>query len=309
MTKACFIVNPVSAAGKTRRLWPEVEREIRRLWGKNYEVAFTERPFHAAHLTSDALRRGCSKIVSVGGDGTLNEVVNGFFDGGKLIAPKAALGIVELGTGADFVKSLALPADFRQTLRLIAEGPAEKMDVGLASFHGRDGKWQSRYFANILDFGLGGAVVERVNRSSKRLGGKLAFLKGILLTLATYKNKTIRFRLDDGPWQTQKLNNFIVANGRYFGGGLLPAPEARLDDGQFDVVLLGDVGRLEAVLNLSKLRRGTHFENPKVSGTRASRVEAESVEPVFIDMDGEFVGTLPIKILVLPRILPILKSS
>ncbi len=308
MKKVCFIVNPISAAGKTGRLWPKLEQEIRRLWGNVYEVTFTERPFQAAQLTSQALRGGCPKVVSIGGDGTLNEVVNGFFDRGKLIAPEAALGILELGTGADFVKSLALPAGVPRLLHLIRDGRPEKIDVGLATFLGKNGRQQSRYFINILDFGLGGAVVERVNRSSKRLGGKIAFLKGILLTLATYKNKSIRFRLDEGPWQTQKLNNFIVANGRYFGGGLLPAPQALLDDGLFDVVLLGDVGRLEAVLNLSKLRKGTHFENPKVSGTRAAQIEAESIEPVFIDMDGEFVGELPAKILVLPQILPILKS-
>ncbi len=306
MTRTCFIVNPVSAAGKTGRWWPRVERVIRRLWGRDFEVAFTERPWHAAELTSRALRRGCLRVVSVGGDGTLNEVVNGFFDRGRFIQPQAALGLLELGTGADFAKSLPLPKKPEEVLEIIRNGRSRKIDLGLAEFTGTNGTVCSRYFVNILDFGLGGAVVERVNRASKRWGGKAAFLKGILVTLATYKNKTIRFQLDDGPWQTRKLNNFIVANGRYFGGGLLPAPQADLSDGKFDIVFLGDVGRLEAVLNLSKLRKGTHFENPKVSGTRAARVQAESEEPVFIDIDGEFVGTLPIKILVLPQILPIL---
>ncbi|NOY77310.1 MAG: diacylglycerol kinase family lipid kinase [Calditrichaeota bacterium] len=302
----CFIVNPVSAGGSTGKKWPEIEALLKKNYAFEFEVVFTQSPLHATRLTREALRRGTERIVGIGGDGTLNEIVNGFFEGDGLINPEAVLGVLEIGTGADFIKTLGQQPTVGQAILHLNEARSQTIDVGKAEFLTPENKTETRYFLNILDFGLGGAVVERVNRTTKRFGGKISFLVGILSTLLTFKNKHIRYRLDDGNWQSGMFNDIVVANGRYFGGGLFPAPEALLDDGLFDVVFLGDVGRLEAVLNLSKLRKGTHFENPKVSLTRARRIEAQSEETVFVDMDGELVGTLPLKVLILPQKLRIL---
>ena len=112
--------------------------------------------------------------------------------------------------------------------------------------------------------------------------------------------------MDNGEWNTHILNNFVVANGKYFGGGLKVAPDAIIDDGIFEIVLLGDYGKIEAIFNLSDLRKGKHVTNPKVSTLKATSLEATADEPVFIDMDGEFVGKLPIKVSMLPGIFPIL---
>ena len=149
--------------------------------------------------------------------------------------------------------------------------------------------------------------MERTNRSTKRFGGKMTFLWSILITLLQYKNQEIRYKLDDGAWQTGKFNNFIVANGRYFGGGLNPAPIALLDDGLFDVVSFGDIGRIDAINNLSNLRKGTHLKHSKISITHARTIEAASDNQVYIDMDGEFVGTVPIRVEILPKKLSLLQ--
>lgn len=302
----CFIVNPVSAGGSTGKKWPKIEALLRKLYAFDFELAFTERPLHAVELTREANRRGVQRIVGVGGDGTLNEILNGFFEKDVPVNPTASLGILELGTGADFAKTLGPQPTVEQAILHMNDVQPKLIDVGKAEFISFANKPDTRYFLNILDFGLGGAVVERVNRTTKKFGGKISFLIGILATLLTFKNKSIRYRLDDGDWQSGIFNDVIVANGRYFGGGLLPAPGALLDDGLFDVVFLGDVGRVEAVLNLSKLRKGRHFENPKVSLSRARKIEAQSEEDIFVDMDGELVGKLPLKVLILPQKLRIL---
>ena len=304
----CFIVNPVSAGGSTGKQWPKIEALLKKLYAFDFELAFTERPLHATQLVQEAIQRGVQRIVAVGGDGTLNEIVNGFFEKDVMVNPAVSLGILEIGTGADFVKTLGPQPTVEQAILHMNDAEPKLIDVGRAEFVSFENRTQERYFLNILDFGLGGAVVERVNRTTKRFGGKISFLIGILSTLLTFKNKPIRYRLNEGNWQSGMFNDVIIANGRYFGGGLFPAPAALLDDGLFDVVFLGDVGRLEAVLNLSKLRKGTHFENPKVSLTRARKIEAQSEENVFVDMDGELVGKLPLKVLILPQKLRILSN-
>lgn len=304
--KTLFIVNPKSASGKTGRIWPGIQRFLTENYEHEFEVVYTEGPLHATDLARNGIQHGWECLVSVGGDGTLNEVLNGFFQDDRLIRARVVLGLLEIGTGADFIKSFYGQQDFQTQITRMKDARPRKIDVGRADFFSLDGEPVTRYFINILDFGIGGAVVERVNRSTKRLGGRISFLWNILATLSVYQNKTIRYCLDQGKWESRTLNNFIVANGRYFGGGLCPAPHAQLDDGLFDIVLFGNIGRLEAMTNLSSLRQGTHLENPKISTARARHIEATSEEAVFIDMDGEFVGQLPIKVSILPEVLPVL---
>ncbi|HHM23428.1 MAG TPA: diacylglycerol kinase family lipid kinase [Bacteroidetes bacterium] len=300
-----FIVNPAAAAGRTGKLWPRVEAEIRRRWGSSYVAHMTEHPLHAVDLTRRELRKGAEIVVSVGGDGTLNEVVNGFFLRREPVRPEAALGMLCFGTGADFVRSTGWPKDYHRALDRLKDPRFRRIDLGWARFTDLGSRKTERLFLNIADFGIGGAVVDRVNRSSKRLGGRISFLSAILVTFLTYRNQTVEYRADGGRWQRQVLNNFIIGNGRYFGGGLNPAPEAELDDGLFDVVLIGDVGFWEAVRNLPRLRRGTHLSHPKISFFRAKSLEARSEAPHFIDMDGECVGQLPLQAGILHRALRI----
>ncbi len=302
-----FIVNPESANGATKKRWPAIQELLESTYPFEFETVFTEKPLHETQLAREGVLRGYDRIICVGGDGTLNGVLNGLFHQGRLLRQEVALGVLEIGTGADFAKTLGFPSGTADAVNQLTRVQPQKIDVGEARFLSLEGSQVVRHFINILDFGIGGAVVERVNRTTKRFGGRISFLWAILVALFRYQNKTIRYRLDEGEWNSGVLNNFIVANGRYFGGGLFPAPSAELNDGWFDVVLFGDIGRWEAVMNLPRLRAGTHLSNPHVQITRARRVEAESSEVVFIDMDGDLVGQLPIRISIMPGVLPFLK--
>ena len=301
--KTRFIVNPISANRATEKRWPAIQRLLESVYPFEFEAVFTEKPLHETELAREGILEGNDRIISVGGDGTLNGVLNGFFEHGRFLGQGVALGVLEIGTGADFAKTLGLPSETEDAINRLTRAQPRKIDVGRAIFLSLDGNQIARYFINILDFGVGGAVVERVNRTTKRFGGKISFLWAILVTLLRYQNKKIRYRLDEGEWKSGVLNNFIVANGRYFGGGLLPTPAAELDDGWFDVALFGDLGRWEAIANLPSLRAGTHLSNPHVQIVRARQIEAESDEVVFIDMDGDLVGQLPITISIMPGVL------
>jgi YegS/Rv2252/BmrU family lipid kinase len=260
---------------------------------------------HAPSLVRDALGEGVSLIVAVGGDGTFNEVVNGFFEDGRAVNPEARLAIVPVGTGSDLRRTLSVPADVEAAARRIARGRSKTVDVGLATYRDREGEVRQRHFVNVADFGAGGAVVDKVNRTTKVFGGRISFLWAILTTLPKYRNTRVRYR-GDGQQGDLVMNNFVVANGRYFGGGLMPAPHAEMDDGLLDVVIIGDITFKEARRNLGRLRRGEHLSLPQVTHFRAATVETECLDPALLDLDGEMVGSNPTRFAVLPRTLRIL---
>lgn len=275
---------------------------------ERFDLVFTRGPLHATELARQHLQRGYEMIIAVGGDGTINEAVNGFFEKGKNLFPQAVLGILSAGSGGDFPKTLGWDRDLSRGARRLRGTRTRTVDVGRATFQNLQGDKETRYFLNVADFGSGGAVVEKVNRTSKVLGGSLSFLWGILSTLLRYKNKEIRFTIDRGEERSAILNNLIVANGKYYGGGLRSAPDAAIDDGLFQFVAIGDVTFPEIVWNLPRFRRGTHLAHPKIESYTGRRLSATSVEPVFIEMDGELVGTLPGAFEVLPGTL-LLKVS
>ena len=304
--KSILIVNPKSANGTTGKNWTRIYQEIRRGLKTDLDVRFTDRQGHGTTLATEAIKEGYERVVAVGGDGTINEVMNGFFEKGKLINPDAALAVMSIGTGSDFVKTLEFPATPFEAAERIRQGKVWTIDLGKCTFTGLGGEEGSRFFINIADFGSGGAVVDKVNRTTKVLGGQISFLWGILTTLPTYKNKLTKYRVDDGPEEEKILNTFIVANGRYYGGGLKPAPNAELDDGVFDIVSIGDVGFLEAVSSLGKFRKGTYLEIPKVTFSKGKTVVASSEQTQLVEMEGEVVGRLPARFEMVPKALKII---
>ena len=303
-----FVVNPASANGRTRRRWRDLELSLRARLGNTFDVRKTERPGHARELARAALAVGASTIVSVGGDGTLNEVLNGFLDEtGRPWSRNSCLGVLSVGTGADFVKTFHAPDTPDDLSKVLQDPSIRTIDAGRCEFIGPDGP-RSRYFVNVAEFGSGGAIVDRVNRSSKLLGGKVSFLLAILRTLPQYRNTRVVYRADEGPRREAVVNDFVVANGRYFGAGLMPAPSADLEDGLFDVVIFGDIDFRTARRNLPALRRGDHLTLKDVSAFRCRSLAIES-EGEMIDLDGEFVGRRPVRFDVLPKAVPILAAK
>ncbi len=296
MPGTVLVVNPQSAGGKTERRWPELRATIQEAYG-SFEERFTRAAGDATTMTRAALKDGAELVVAVGGDGTINEVVNGFFDGDKPLAPSAAFGIVPAGTGGDFIKSLGVPRDtFAAAAGL--KSPARAIDVGRLHYVTDGGAPAVRHFINIASFGIGGMIDRLVNQSSKAFGGKVSFAVATLKAGAKYKNATVRLTLDDGPAKEGKIYNVAVANGRYFGGGMKVAPDAALDDGWFDVITLGDFGFADLLFRGLDIYSGKHLKNPKVTVHRARKIEATPVDgaaEVLLDVDGEAPGRLPAK--------------
>jgi YegS/Rv2252/BmrU family lipid kinase len=303
------IVNPASQGGRTAKRWLQVQERLRDA-GLDFEAALTTRPHEAIEIARRAVRASVPVVVAAGGDGTVNEVANGFFDTGKVLATKSVLGVLPLGTGGDFRRTFDIPEDPTGAVEVLRQGKPCRIDVGRATFTTAGGHMGERYFVNVADAGIGGEVVDRVNRSSKRLGGTATFLLASMNALARYRNKWMRVMVD-GNQHELVAQQVVIANGTCYGAGMKIAPHARADDGLFDVLLIGDLGVVDNLRGLAKIRQGRHLEDPvdKYTYLRARRVEVQSPERVLIDLDGEQPGMLPASFEIIPAALTLLTPA
>jgi YegS/Rv2252/BmrU family lipid kinase len=296
-----LVVNPHSANGQTGRKWPELEAHAGRILG-NFRHAFTERPLHAQELARRALDDGHDCVVAVGGDGTLNEVVNGLLGAGATRSD-VGVGVFPRGTGGDFRRTFGWEAGAQAAFVRLAEGRRQPLDVGHVAFTGNEGRATERYFANVCSFGASGQVVQQV---TKGLGGKIGFFVATAKALAGYSDQKVKVSFDAGPWEALSLTTLAIANGRYFGGGMCVAPEADPADGLFDVTIWSGYSMVDFAVQAPKMYAGTHT---KLAGTRTLRcrtLRAESDQEVLIDCDGEAAGRLALTAKVLPGALTLL---
>ena len=300
--RALLVVNP-TATTATRRGRDVLARAL----GSDLklDVVETERRSHAILLGEMAVDQAYDVVVVLGGDGTVNEVVNGFFDDGKPIAPDASFALIPYGTGGDFRRTLELPVATASAAALVAQNYRKKIDVGMLDFTTRDGKRVRRMFANIASFGVSGVVDRLVNESGKKLG-RLSFMLATARATWSYKNQRVQLIFDGTERAELTINTVAVANGKYFGGAMMVAPDAEVDDGAFDVVAMGDFTFGDLVKSGQRLYKGTHLTMDKVSVRRAKVVEAAPVEPgaiVELDVDGECPGKLPARFAIVPAAL------
>ena len=298
--KSILIVNPASAAGRTGRRWPAVA-DLARASGLDFDVAVTKRAGHATEIAREAVRESRPLVVAVGGDGTLYEVVNGFFEGARTIATSSTLGLLQLGTGGDTRRTLGIPADLDAAVRVLTAGHPRWIDVGRATSGS-----EVRYFVNIAEAGIGADVSGRANRMPKFLGGATYFV-ATLVSLAGWRHKPIVLSVDGAVTREWIGQAVVVANCQYYGGGMRIAPGASPDDGVFDVIVEGPIGKLEAMIKARKLYNGTHFDDAglkrKLELLHGARVEVSSPDSVLVQLDGEVVGQLPTTFEVVPRAL------
>lgn len=276
--------------------------ELGEVLGSKHELFLftTTHGGEAIHLTQQAISEGATHLLAIGGDGTVNEVVNGIMNSRADLDEASwediRMGILPRGTGNDFVKSLNLPQGLKGMCSLIEKDQYEAVDLGRVTFRSREQEKAIRYFANITDLGLGGVVAEKLSHSSKWLGKTLTYQLSIIRTFLSYKHQAVSVTTDS--WKHEgRIMNLIMANGQYFGSGLGIAPDASLRDGLFDVIVVGEISVFDYLKNLPRLRKSLPIQHPEVSYHKASELTIDSLDRQLpIDMDGEFIGYAPMKI-------------
>jgi YegS/Rv2252/BmrU family lipid kinase len=241
--------------------------------------------------------QGASLLVAVGGDGTVNEVANG-------IAGLAGveLAVIPRGTGWDFVRTYGIPRRLEEALAIARDGRAREIDLGRARYRSWRGGEEESYFANIASAGMSGAIAKRANETSKALGGKVSYVWSTLAVFARWRNSEVSVTVD-GEERRGRMQDVVVANGRYFGGGMKITPEASPDDGVFDVLLIGDLTKRELLLQLPKIYLGRHLPHPQAELLRGTRVHVDAPAPLPVQLDGEQPGTTPAHFELVPRAL------
>lgn len=304
-----IIVNPHSAGGSTREKWAGMAADIRAHFGP-FSVAFTKAPGDAANIAERSANSGRKFIIACGGDGTVNETANGILCSGQDVE----FGIIPSGTGGDFRRSIGLPMSTREAAAALRNGVTRKIDVGKVSFTAHDGSGAERYFLNVSSVGLAASILERVRASKaaswlpiESIRGTVNYAVSTLQEIADLQPFIVRVRFDDGEPHVIQSIALCIANSRYFGGGMMIAPEARLNDGLFDVVNIGDLGTARILLNSYTLYRGTHLGLSEVGSTLARRVIVESADgsEIHIETDGELPGRLPATYEVIPSALKV----
>ena len=302
--KTIVIVNPQAGNGRTEKIWPNIESALEKSIG-SFEVLQTTCRGDATDLSRRILAVDTARIVAVGGDGHLNEVLNGFIENDLPVNPEARLSFVMTGTGCDFQRSLGISGKWQNAAAELKDAKVRKIDVGKVTYTAADKTQKIRYFDNIASFGLSGAVDHCLEHSRLRdyLGGSPLFLWATIKTVFTHPNQSIRFRIDDGPEEEICSRLGLLANGRYFGGAMHAAPEAELDDGLLDLLMLKEISVAKFLWHLPKIYKGTHLKIPEIFFQKVRKFTAESSEQVILDIDGESPGYLAATFEVLPKIL------
>ena len=291
MDKPVVIVNPRSGGGMDEKRWASVVGPLSDGLGP-FDSRFTERPGHARAIAHEEAAAGRKLVIAFGGDGTISEVADGLVAAGG----KAELGVIPRGTGGDFRRSLGIENQLQAAAERVRKSLPRNLDVGRVTYVGHDGEQASRHFVNVTSVGFSSVVAERANRASKRFGGRVSFLSAVVRSLATYDNAEVTVSVDDGEARRMTLLLAAVGNGRFFGGGMKICPEAVLDDGHFDFVTVGDLGRIEVLAKIHRIYSGNHLSMKEVRQVRCRQLrvapaDRETVIP--LEIDGETPGRLP----------------
>jgi diacylglycerol kinase (ATP) len=281
-----FLINPAAGSGAARRLWPELRHALDDLHIQ-YEYEATQGPLTGTSFVRQALRAGARTVVAVGGDGTINEVVNGFFLNDDPIAPDASLGVIPAGSSSDIARALGIPAG-ATAAHLLTDGQTLNVDLGKACFSG-SAKLPNRYFLNNADVGIGGRIAANGTRF-KRAGGRAAFALSSVGAVLDPRPWSGTLALDDGAPRSVEAVTVVIALGPYTGGGMHIAPGAKMDDGLFDVVTIAAMPPHELLVNLPRIYAGTHLSHPAVTRAQARTVRVEPAGEPIIELDGEIAG-------------------
>jgi diacylglycerol kinase (ATP) len=286
-------------------MWPDWHQRIKRVLG-TVDFAFTEGSLHATSLAREALSRGRDRIIAVGGDGTLNEALNGFFDDGEPCCPGAALAYIPNGTGADFSRTLGFhgrPID--EHIERLLSASVTAVDCGEVRFVSSQGEKMNRLFINESSLGFSANTAAAVNKARKHFRGKLPFLIGVIRCLSALKNPILRISVEGELVHEAPTLLVAVTNGKYFGGSMMIAPEAEIDDGLLDIIVISRMSRLTLLRKIKSIYTGKHLNEPEVTALRGKTVHISAVEDeVLLEMDGEQPGKLAAEYRIAKKTIP-----
>ena len=311
MSLPLVIVNPASADGATRENWPKIASDLRTHFGA-FTVSFTEAVSHARVLAAEAAEQGTQLIIACGGDGTISEVANGIIEAKK----EVELGILPGGTGSDFRRTLRVPTNIAAAARALRDGRPRQIDAGRVTFVNDRGERETRFFVNVASFGMSTSVLDRTSSGEARkwipgfaprkLSSKLSYAAATVQTTLTSSPIEVNIQLDEHPERRLRVTEFCVANARYYGGGMKIAPDAKFDDGFFDIVTIGDASSFRILANAPRLYFGAHLRMNEVTHALAKQVVARAIKKddvVRVELDGEVLGRLPATFEIVPRVL------
>jgi len=292
------IVNPNAGNGKGEKDRDRISEILNRN-NIRFEMRSTGRKGQATEFTRDLIAGGYRKIISIGGDGTLHEVINGIFTQDHCAPRDITLGIIPVGTGNDWGRMFGIPLVYEGAVQVIREGKQMLHDIGVIDYFNGEEKTKT-YFINIAGLGFEAVVVKKTNRQKdKGMSNKAIYFYNLLSSLISYRNTPVKITID-GRTSTAKVFSINVGNGRYCGGGMRQTPDAIPDDGLFDITVIKEMGRIEIIKSLQLLYDGTIMSHPKVDGYRSTNLKVTSESPLYIEADGESLGHTPVEFSIIP---------
>lgn len=292
------IVNPIAGAGRTAKKWPQIMGLLKSI-GLRFEYDVTEAPGHAIELAKSAAKKGYELVVSVGGDGTINEIVNGLYNAGNI--RDVTLGIISTGAGADYIRTIGIHRHYKEACHRLTNPRKLVVDLGVVEYV-NNGQITKRLFVNFAGLGFDAEVVKATTQRFKALGSTPSYLMGLLTTFLFYETKQVSLILDGQP-EERRVWTILMSNGKYGGGGMLAAPNADPADGLLDVVVIDDLSKLDLLKSLPRIYKGTHLSHPKVTVKRAREIDIRPRQQMSLQADGELLGQAPAHVYMLPAAL------
>lgn len=307
-TEWFVIVNPNAGKRKGQHDWLTIARLLGEA-GIDFINIFTEHRDHAMLLARKYIEKGFRNIIVVGGDGTLNEVVNGIFTQKHISPSEVTLAMIPVGTGNDWCRMFNIPSDYKEAIAIIAKGNQFVQDAGMVKYFSSLGQEKTRYFLNMAGMGFDALVAKKTNKQKEKgKGGPLSYVVNIFSSLFYYKATKTTILLDNESI-TQDVFSMSVGICQFNGGGMKQAPDAKPDDGLFDLTIIKNIGKFKVIRNVIKLFDGSFTRLPEVSTFRSSHIVIKSIFPMYLEVDGESLGHTPFEFSIIPQSLKVITGK
>lgn len=300
------LVNPNAGSRKGKKDWKKISRMLTE-HGFDYHSVFTERKLHAIELVPEYIEKGYRKIIVIGGDGTMNEVVNGIFAQKKVLTTNITLGMISIGTGNDWVRTFNIPLDYKQAMEIIKRENTIEQDAGIVQYASDKGT-ETRYFINMAGMGFDGLVAQKTNADKEKgSSNPLLYLANLVSSLFSYNSSNIRVIID-GREIKAKVFSIGIAIGQYNGGGMQQAPDALPNDGLFDLTIIKHMNKASIIYNIRRLYDGSIRKVKQVQMLTGKNIRIESDVPIPLETDGESLGYSPFEFNIIPKSIKVIMN-